>query len=114
MPPVRHLLPDEPITSVEAYLAAGGGEGLRAARQLGPDATIEEIEASGLRGRGGAGFPTGTKWRSVAGASGGRRYAVANGAEGEPATFKDRTLMRRDPYRVVEGLAIAAFAVGAT
>ena len=69
--------------------------------------------ASGLRGRGGAGFPAGVKWRSVA-AGGGRHYAVANGAEGEPATFKDRTLMRRDPYRVIEGLAIAALAVGAT
>ncbi len=114
MPPARHLLPDEPITTLDEFLATGGGEGLRAARQLGEDATIEEIEASGLRGRGGAGFPAGTKWRSVAGGSGGRRFAVANGAEGEPATFKDRTLMRRDPYRVVEGLAIAAFAVGAT
>jgi NADH:ubiquinone oxidoreductase subunit F (NADH-binding) len=114
MPPVRHLLPDEPIASLDDFVAAGGGEGLRAARALGREATIEEIEASGLRGRGGAGFPAGTKWRSVAGAGGGRRYAVANGAEGEPAAFKDRTLMRRDPYRVIEGLAIAAFAVGAT
>ena len=70
--------------------------------------------ASGLRGRGGAGFPTGVKWRSVQRGGGGTHYAVANGAEGEPATFKDRILMRRDPYRVIEGLAIAAFAVGAT
>lgn len=107
------LLPDESIASVDDYLAGGGGEGLRAARALGPEGTIEEIIASGLRGRGGAGFPTGAKWASVCAASGGTHYAVANGAEGEPATFKDRTLMRRDPYRVVEGLAIAAFCVGA-
>ena len=86
---------------------------MRAARALGPEATIEELTASGLRGRGGAGFPTGAKWASVRSAGGGTHYAVANGAEGEPATFKDRTLMRADPYRVIEGLAIAAFCVDA-
>ena len=112
MPTVRSLLPDTPITTLDGYLAAGGGEGLRAARALGPEGTLDEIEASGLRGRGGAGFPTATKWRSVATTPSRLRYAVANGAEGEPATFKDRLLMRRDPYRVVEGLAIAALAVG--
>jgi NADH:ubiquinone oxidoreductase subunit F (NADH-binding) len=110
---VSVLLPAAPITTIDGYLAAGGGEGLRAARALGPDATIEEITASGLRGRGGAGFPTGSKWASIRAAGGGAHYAVANGAEGEPATFKDRTLMRADPYRIVEGLAIAAFAVDA-
>ena len=87
--------------------------GLAAARRLGPSATIDEVAASGLRGRGGGGFPTGAKWASVRSAGGGRRYVVANGAEGEPATFKDRMLMRRDPYRVIEGTAIAALAVGA-
>ncbi len=107
------LLPVAPITTIDDYLATGGGEGLRAARTLGPEATIEEITASGLRGRGGAGFPTGAKWASVRAAGGGTHYAVANGAEGEPATFKDRTLMRADPYRIVEGLAIAAFCVDA-
>jgi NADH-quinone oxidoreductase subunit F len=111
---VNILLPVEPITTIDDYLAVGGGEGIRAARALGPDGTIAEITASGLRGRGGAGFPAGTKWASVRAATGGRHYAVANGAEGEPATFKDRTLLRRDPYRVVEGLAIAAFCVDAT
>jgi len=113
MGPVSVLLPAEPITSVDQYLAQGGGEGVRAARALGPDATIEEIVASGLRGRGGAGFPTGSKWASVRSSGGGTHYAVGNGAEGEPATFKDRTLMRFDPYRIVEGLAIAAFSVDA-
>ncbi|MET0910224.1 MAG: NADH-ubiquinone oxidoreductase-F iron-sulfur binding region domain-containing protein [Ilumatobacteraceae bacterium] len=109
---VSAVLPPTPITTIDDYLEAGGGEALRAARSLGPEATIEEITASGLRGRGGAGFPTGAKWASVR-AAGGTHYAVANGAEGEPATFKDRTLIRRDPYRIVEGLAIAAFCVDA-
>jgi NADH-quinone oxidoreductase subunit F len=110
---VQVLLPPAPINSIGEYLAVGGGEALRAARALGPDATIEEITASGLRGRGGAGFPTGAKWASVRAATGGTHYAVANGAEGEPATFKDRVLMRSDPYRIVEGLAVAAFCVDA-
>ena len=111
---VRYLLPPEPITTIDGFLAAGGGVGLAAARRLGPSATIDEVAASGLRGRGGGGFPTGAKWASVRSAGGGRRYVAANGAEGEPATFKDRMLMRRDPYRVIEGTAIAALAVGAT
>jgi len=110
---VNVVLPRQPIATADDYLADGGGEGLRAAHALGPAATIEEITASGLRGRGGAGFPTGSKWASVR-AAGGRHYAVANGAEGEPATFKDRTLMRLDPYRVLEGLAISAFCVDAS
>jgi len=110
----RYLLPDQPIARIEDFLAAGGGDGITAARRLGPVATIEEVTASGLRGRGGGGFPTGVKWASVRSAGGGRHYVVANGAEGEPATFKDRLLMRRDPYRIVEGAAVAALAVGAT
>jgi len=109
----RFVLPDQPIETVDDYVSRGGGAGLEAARRLGPAGVVDEMVASGLRGRGGAGFPTGVKWRSVQ-RGGGTHYAVANGAEGEPATFKDRMLMRRDPYRVIEGLAIAAFAVGAT
>ncbi|MEO7397219.1 MAG: NADH-ubiquinone oxidoreductase-F iron-sulfur binding region domain-containing protein [Ilumatobacteraceae bacterium] len=112
MPP-RVLVPAAALTSLEEFLAAGGGDGLSAALTVGADATIAEIGASGLRGRGGGGFLTGSKWDSVRTAGGGRRFVVANGAEGEPATFKDRTLMRLDPYRIVEGTAIAAFAVGA-
>ena len=108
------ILPASPILSLDDYLAAGGGSGLRAAHELGREATLSEVTASGLRGRGGGGFPTGEKWRSVRDAGGGRRYVVANGAEGEPATFKDRTLMRLDPFRIIEGAAIAAFVVGAT
>jgi NADH-quinone oxidoreductase subunit F len=111
MPP--HLLPEKPIESIADYLAHGGGAGIAVARRIGPLRTIDEISASGLRGRGGGGFPAGTKWASVRAAGGRTRYAVANGAEGEPATFKDRMLMRLDPYRIVEGTAIAALAVGA-
>jgi NADH:ubiquinone oxidoreductase subunit F (NADH-binding) len=112
--PDPYLLPAEPIETLDAYVAAGGGVGLDAARRLGSDGTLDEIVASGLRGRGGAGFPTGRKWQSVRDGGGGTRYVVANGAEGEPASFKDRVLMARDPYRVVEGAAIAALAVGAS
>ncbi len=107
------LLVDPPLT-LEGYVARGGGSGLDRARALGPAATIAELETAGLRGRGGAGFPTAVKWRSVAGAGGGTRYAVGNGAEGEPGTFKDRALIRSNPYAVLEGLVIAALTVGAT
>jgi len=107
------VLPSRPVTSLDDYLLAGGGQGLETARKLGPDGIIEELERSGLRGRGGAGFPTGRKWHSVRFAGGRHHYAVANGAEGEPGTFKDRSILRADPYQVVEGLAIAACAVEA-
>ena len=111
--PQHYLLPPSPIERLDDYLAAGGGTGLQRALQVGDLATIDEITAAGLRGRGGAGFSTGRKWASVRDGGAGTRFVVANGAEGEPATFKDRTLMRLDPYRIVEGAAIAAFAVGA-
>ncbi len=111
--PQRYLLPPSPIERLDDYLAAGGGSGLERALQIGDTATIDEITAAGLRGRGGAGFSTGRKWASVRDGPAGTRFVVANGAEGEPATFKDRMLMRSDPYRIVEGAAIAALAVGA-
>jgi len=107
------ILPGEPLLSWDAYARTGGGLGLMSAREFGPEDTIEEITASGLRGRGGGGFPTGLKWESIRRSGGARRYVVANGAEGEPATFKDRSLMRTDPFRVIEGAAIAALAIGA-
>ena len=90
------LLPETPVTSLDSYLEAGGGTGLARALEIGPEAVIGEISGSGLRGRGGAGFPTGVKWASTR-AAGRRRYAVCNAAEGEPATFKDRALMRSTP-----------------
>ena len=81
-----YLLTDRPIESIADYLAAGGGEGLARARAIGPDATIATIERSRLRGRGGAGFPTGVKWRGVASADPDqRRFLVCNAAEGGPA-----------------------------
>jgi NADH:ubiquinone oxidoreductase subunit F (NADH-binding) len=109
------LLPLEPVASLDAYLATEtGGSGVRRAHELGPDATIDLVSRSGLRGRGGGGFPTGQKWAGIAAQTGGRRYLVCNGAEGEPGTFKDRALLRANPYQLVEGVAIAAFAIGAT
>ena len=109
------LLPTSPVASLDDYIAtAHGSEGLTEAIRRGPERTIEEVKRSGLRGRGGAGFPTGRKWESVRGSDApGPRYMVCNAAEGEPGTFKDRLLMRRNPYPVIEGLAIAAYAVGA-
>jgi NADH-quinone oxidoreductase subunit F len=112
---MTRVLDPEPVRSLDAYVAAGGGKGLEAARKLGPAATIEEISASGLRGRGGAGFPTGRKWAAVVGNEPvePRPTVVVNASEGEPGSFKDRTLVRRNPYRIVEGAIIAAEAVGA-
>ena len=109
----RVLTADEPVSSVDAYLDAGGGRGLAAARELTPDDVIDVVRRSGLRGRGGAGFPTGMKWKTVSEDPCPTTYVVCNGAEGEPGTFKDRWLLRMNPYLVVEGLGIAAYAVGA-
>ncbi len=78
-----------------------------------PDAVIETIEKSGLRGRGGGGFPTGRKWRFTAANRGGKSYVVCNGDEGDPGAFMDRSVMEGDPHKLLEGIAIAAFAIGA-
>src|SRR5690606_4479376 len=108
------LLPTEPVSTLDHWLATDvGGLGVDAAQRMGPQATIDVIAASGLRGRGGGGFPTGRKWASIAGQEGTRRFVVCNAAEGEPGTFKDRALIRANPYQLVEGVIIAAFAVGA-
>jgi len=109
------LLPARPMASLGDYLAVGGGRALLAARERGAAWVLDQLEQAGLRGRGGGGFPTAKKWRSVAsgGPGLGDRYVVANGAEGEPGTFKDRPLMRANPYQVLEGLAVAAMVVGA-
>jgi NADH:ubiquinone oxidoreductase subunit F (NADH-binding) len=99
---------------LDAAVAAGTFEGLKhAVRDLGPTGTIATVAASGLRGRGGAGFATGEKWRIAATTEARRRYAVANGYGADPATFTDQTLLRANPYAVIEGLAIAAFSIGA-
>jgi NADH:ubiquinone oxidoreductase subunit F (NADH-binding) len=113
---IHRVLPAQPYGSFDDYLAGGGGEGYRTALELAPDEVIDIVSASGLRGRGGAGFPTGTKWRSIVDAAGDADapvYLVCNGAEGEPATFKDRVLLARNPFGVIEGMLIAMHAVGA-
>jgi NADH-quinone oxidoreductase subunit F len=113
---VHRVLSPEPVPTLEAHVDRGGGKGIAAAMEVGPEVLIGEVEESGLRGRGGAGFPTGTKWRTVA-ENRSEELAttvVVNGAEGEPGTFKDRTILRTNPYEVVEGALIAARAVGAT
>jgi NADH-quinone oxidoreductase subunit F len=107
------LLPQTSYDTYDAYLSAVGADAVAKARALKPDALLAEVRASGLRGRGGAGFPTGTKWLSVQRSACPIRYAVMNAAEGEPGTFKDRWLLRRNPYAPLEGLLIAAHVVGA-
>ncbi|MDJ0769127.1 MAG: NADH-ubiquinone oxidoreductase-F iron-sulfur binding region domain-containing protein [Ilumatobacter sp.] len=111
-----HALPDAPITSLPSFLEAGGGLGLRRALESGPAAVLDAIDEAGVRGRGGAGFPTGRKWRSVLSepTRGDRVDVVVNAAEGEPGTFKDRALLRANPYLVLEGALVAAHTVGAS
>ena len=112
----RVLLPEDAVRSLDAYRDIGGGRGVVRARAIGAGAIIQEVLLSGLRGRGGAGFPTGRKWLTVRGErddGAGDRYVVCNGAEGEPGTFKDRSILRANPYQVIEGVAIAGLAVGA-
>lgn len=99
--------------SIKDHQATGGWAGLAQALALGPVATVEAIMTSGLRGRGGAGFPAGIKWRTVAGASGPKKYVVCNADEGDSGTFADRMAIEGDPYVLIEGIAIAGFAVGA-
>ena len=115
MPLVHRVLAPHPITSLDEYLTRRGGGGLENARKVEPEAIIDEIEAAGLRGRGGAGFPTHRKWRTTVEnrSSFERATIVINAAEGEPGTFKDRTIIRNDPYQVIEGALIAARAVAA-
>ncbi len=107
------LLTGDSVESFDAYLARGGGKGLANAVAFGPADVVSEVTKARLRGRGGGGFPTGLKWASVARDACPTKYVVCNGAEGEPGTFKDRYLLRRNPYQMLEGLAIAAYAVGA-
>ena len=100
--------------SLDDYRAHGGLKGLQRALELGPKATVEEVLASGLRGRGGAGFPAGIKWRTTAGINADQKYVVCNADEGDSGTFADRMLMEGDPFLLIEGMAIAAVTVGAT
>jgi formate dehydrogenase iron-sulfur subunit len=100
--------------SVGDYRGHGGYAGLARALDLGPERTIAEVTQSGLRGRGGAGFPTGIKWQTVRAAAGAQKYIVCNADEGDSGTFADRMLMEGDPFVLIEGMTIAALATGAT
>jgi NADH-quinone oxidoreductase subunit F len=100
--------------SIDAYVQAGGFEALRRARDLGPEAVVQEVVASRLLGRGGAAFPTGVKWEAVAKQPAQPHYLVCNADESEPGTFKDRVLMEQDPFTLVEAMAIAALATGSS
>ncbi|MBD3765421.1 MAG: formate dehydrogenase [Rhodobacterales bacterium] len=100
--------------SLDDYRAQGGLAGLERARALAPAAIVREVTDSGLRGRGGAGFPTGIKWRTAAEAPADRKYIVCNADEGDSGTFADRMLIEGDPFCLIEGMAIAAHACGAT
>ena len=99
-------------TSVDVYRADGGYKALERAFQLGPEGVIQEVLASNLVGRGGAAFPTGRKWDAVAKAAARPHYVVCNADESEPGTFKDRIVMEADPFAVIEGMTIAAYATG--
>ena len=99
--------------SLSDYRAHGGGKGLERALSLGAEATLHEVAASGLRGRGGAGFPTGRKWRTVAETKAPHKFIACNADEGDSGTFADRMIIEGDPFSLIEGMAIAGFAVGA-
>ena len=101
-------------TDLDAYVASGGFAALARAREIGPAGVIDEVTKSGLVGRGGAAFPTGRKWEAVAGQPAQPHYVVCNADESEPGTFSNRVLMEGDPFAVVESIAIACLAVGAT
>ncbi len=104
---------DQDICGIDRYKQFGGYDSLKHALTLVPDDIIEEVKKSGLRGRGGASFPTGTKWGLLDRKSGRPRYVVCNADESEPGTFKDRYLMEFAPHRLIEGMIISSFALGA-
>jgi len=100
--------------SIDDYIIHDGYQGLaKALTEMTPDQIFDTLEKAGLRGRGGAGFPTGTKWRFVKKAKGTKKYVICNADESEPGTFKDRLILEGDPHSIIEALAIAAYAVGA-
>ena len=110
---IEHLGTLDPV-DLDEYVDHGGFKALeRAVKELSPEEILEQVARSGLRGRGGAGYPTGRKWRSVREAEGETKYVICNGDEGDPGAFMDRMLLESYPYRVLEGMAIAARAVGA-
>jgi len=98
---------------IDEYIAREGYSALRKALSMKPEQVIEEVLASGLRGRGGAGFPTGLKWKFARGAKGDKKYFVCNADEGDPGAFMDRSVLESDPHSILEGMAIGAWAIGA-
>lgn len=99
---------------IEEYIAVGGYEALgKSVTEMSPEDVLDSVKRSGLRGRGGAGFPTGIKWSAVRTAQDQERYVICNADEGEPGTFKDRLILEGDPHKLLEGMAIAGYAVGA-
>ena len=106
-----HIDPEK----IDDYIARDGYKALLTAlTEMTPGGVIHRITESGLRGRGGGGYPTGLKWGTVAKAGGDVKYVICNGDEGDPGAFMDRSVMEGDPHRVIEGMAIAAYAVGAS
>jgi len=102
-------------TKISHYIAQGGYQALiKALTQMSPDEVIEEVERSKLRGRGGAGFPTGRKWKFAKRAKGDKKYIICNADEGDPGAFMDRAVLEGDPHAVIEGMMIAAYAIGAS
>ena len=98
--------------SIDDFFAYEGGQAFATALQMTPELVVEIIKASGLRGRGGAGFPAGIKWDSVRKTSGKKKYVICNADESEPGTFKDRVIMEGDPFSIIEAMLIAAYAIG--
>ena len=110
----RHFGTIDP-ESLEAYVAAGGYEALKqAVTQMTPEAVLEAVERSGLRGRSGGGFPAGRKWRVLRETQGDRKYLIGNGSEGDPGAYTNQTLMEQDPHALIEGMIIGAYATGAS
>ncbi len=115
-PLTEHIKPDGSVLSLKEYEQTGGYEGLRKALKMSPADVMNTVKDSKLRGRGGAGFPTGTKWSFVPMGDNAPtpKYIVANGDEMEPGTFKDRLLLESNPHQLIEGMIISAYAIGAT
>jgi NADH-quinone oxidoreductase subunit F len=104
-----HINPEK----IDQYIASGGYRALQKVLLITPDEVIEEIKKSGLRGRGGAGFPTGRKWEFCRNSPGDTKYVICNADEGDPGAFMDRSILEADPHSVIEGLTIAGYAIGA-
>jgi hypothetical protein len=99
---------------IDGYMALGGYEGLKKALKMKPEEVVEEIKKSGLRGRGGAGFPTGLKWEFALREKSNEKFVVCNADEGEPGTYKDRVILENDPHSLIEGMIVSAYAIGAS